>query len=131
MMPLVATASRVPCRPLGLKPSAAVKLEPWKLNSASTRMVSSGTAIFHQVIALLVLASILTPRKFTAVRIAIKMMATISPLVVRVPFALSHPSAQDQCPAYSIMAATSIGATVAACNHENQPNDAPAAPPNA
>ena len=26
---------------------------------------------------------------------------------------------------------TSIGATVAACNHENQPNEAPTAPPNA
>ena len=26
---------------------------------------------------------------------------------------------------------TSIGATVTACSHENQPNDAPAAPPNA
>ena len=29
------------------------------------------------------------------------------------------------------MAETSIGATVAACSHENQPNDAPAAPPKA
>ena len=28
-------------------------------------------------------------------------------------------------------AITSIGATVTACNHENHPNDAPAAPPNA
>ena len=29
------------------------------------------------------------------------------------------------------MAETSIGATVAACSQENQPNDAPAAPPKA
>jgi hypothetical protein len=28
-------------------------------------------------------------------------------------------------------AMTSIGATVAACSHENQPNEAPTAPPNA
>jgi hypothetical protein len=30
-----------------------------------------------------------------------------------------------------IIASTSIGATVAAWSHENQPNDAPAPPPNA
>jgi hypothetical protein len=30
-----------------------------------------------------------------------------------------------------MVAMTSIGATVAACSHENQPNEAPTAPPNA
>ena len=49
----------------------------------------------HQVIVLLVAASILTPRKFTAVRTAIKMMATISPEVVKVPLVFSQPSAQE------------------------------------
>ena len=88
MMPPVATAAGCPFRPSGLKPLAAVKLPVSKFNSASTRMVSSGTAIFHQVIVLLVAASILTPRKFTAVRTAIKMMATTRPDVVSVPSGL-------------------------------------------
>ncbi len=41
------------------------------------------------------------------------------------------PRAQLQWPAYPIIASTSIGATVAACSQENQPNDMPASPPNA
>ncbi len=47
---------------------------------ASTRIVSSGIAIFHHVAALLVAASFLTPRKLMAVRIAIKMIATTMPV---------------------------------------------------
>ena len=83
MMPLVEMAARMPCTPSGLKPLAAWKLPVLKLVSASTRIASSGTATFHQVSALLAAASFLTPRKLMAVSSAIRMTATIRPVVVR------------------------------------------------
>ena len=98
MMPLTATASRMPCAPSGLNPFAAVKLEVWKLVTARTKIVNSGTATFHQVIALLVSASFFTPRKLIAVISAIKMTAAIRPDVVRTgtPFCVSsHPLAKS------------------------------------
>jgi hypothetical protein len=53
------------------------------------------------------------------------------PDAVSVPSVCSKPFAQLQCPAYPIIASTSIGATVAACSQENQPKDIPARPPKA
>ena len=83
MMPLVETAARMPCAPYGLKPFAAVKFLAWKCVAASTMIVRTGTATFHHVAALFVVASLRTPRKFTAVKIAISTIATATPLVVR------------------------------------------------
>ena len=83
MMPLTATAWRMPCAPYGLNPLAAVKLEALKFVIAKTKIVSSGIATFHQVTALLVSASFLTPRKLIEVISAIKTIATIRPIVVR------------------------------------------------
>ena len=54
MMPLVATAARMPLAPSGAKPSAAVKLPGAAPAIATTKIVSSGTPTFHQVAALLV-----------------------------------------------------------------------------
>src|SRR6478735_2358457 len=105
MMPPVETAAKMPFRPAGLKPLAAVRLLVSKLEIASTRIVSSGTAIFHQVAALLVAASFLTPRKLIDVNSAIRMIETTMPVALSTP--------------------------VAALSHANQPNDAPATPPKA
>ena len=83
---------------------------------------------------LLVGASFRTLRKLTAVNIPIRTTATTIPVVVRTfAAALLQPAAREAVVlAVLVTADTSIGATVAACSHENQPkNDAPAAPPNA
>src|SRR3954447_13277503 len=132
MIPLVEMAARIPWRPSGLKPLAAVKLPEWKLEKDNTRITRSGTATFHEVATLLVRDSSRIPRKLMAVSSAISKTATTKPLVVSTSVcALSQLCAKDQCWAYVIIADTSIGATVAAWSQENQPNDAPAAPPNA
>ncbi len=55
MMPLELMAPRMPLAPNGAKPSE-VKLPAWKLPAAMTKIAPSGTAIFHQVAALLVCA---------------------------------------------------------------------------
>ena len=82
MIPLVEMAARMPWNPSGLKPSAAVKLPVLKLEKDSTRITSSGTAIFHQVAMLFVRASSRIPRKLIDVSRAISSTATMSPLVV-------------------------------------------------
>lgn len=130
MMPLELIAASTPLMPNGAKP-CEVKFEPWKLVSASTKIVSSGTKIFSQVAIELVWASTRTPRKLTATKTPISRTATMKPLVVRVPLSFRKLLANSQCPAYPIMASTSIGATVAACSQENQPKDMPARPPKA
>src|SRR5207249_4385001 len=79
-----------PLAPNGAKPWE-VKLCGWKLVAAMMKIAPRGTAIFHQVAALLVWASTFTPRKFTATKIAIRTTATMKPLVVRVPFAFRKP----------------------------------------
>ncbi len=95
MMPLVEIAAKTDFRPPGMNPSAAVRLLVSKLVSASTRMVSSGTAIFHQVIALLVAASFFTPRKLMATMTAIRMTATKMPVALRTDVSSSiQPSAK-------------------------------------
>jgi hypothetical protein len=83
MMPLVDTAARTPPAPAGANPSAALKLLPWKLAIASTRIVNTGTATFHHVAALLVWASLRTLRKLIAVKIAISATAATMPVAVR------------------------------------------------
>src|SRR3954467_10243115 len=83
MIPLVDTAPRMPFAPHGLKPSAAVKLEGWKLTIASTKIVSIGTPIFHHVAVLFVCASLRTPRKLIDVKIAISTTAATTPDAVR------------------------------------------------
>src|SRR5436305_14464332 len=82
MIPLVDTAVSTPFAPKGLKPSAAVKLLAWELTMPSTKIVSSGTPTFHQVAALLVLASLRIPRKVIEVKIAIRITAATMPLAV-------------------------------------------------
>src|SRR3954453_8991704 len=85
MMPLVATAARIPLAPSGANPSAAVKLlgcSPPAI--ATTRIVARGTPTFHQVAALLVFASARTPRKLIDEMIAISTTATTRPLAVSV-----------------------------------------------
>ncbi len=95
-MPPVETAARMPCALSGLKPLAAVKFEVWKFARASTKMVASGTATFHQVAALFAAASLRIPRKLMDVRNAISRIATIRPLVVSTPvFGSSHPCAKE------------------------------------
>jgi hypothetical protein len=79
MMPLVETASRMPCPPPGEKPLAALKFEPWKWVTATTKMTASGTPTFHQVATLLVNANARTPRKLIDVNRAIKSTATMIP----------------------------------------------------
>jgi hypothetical protein len=85
MMPPVETAARMPLSPSGLKPSAACRFETWKFVSASTRMVRRGIATFHQVAALLVAASLRTPRKLIAVITAMMITATTIPVPVSTP----------------------------------------------
>src|SRR3954453_14322635 len=96
MIPLVATAARMPFVPSGAKPSAAVKLPGCRPPAiATTRIARSGTPTFHQVAALFVWASLRTPRKLIDEMIAMRMTATIRPLVVRVGsvgFVFSQPS---------------------------------------
>ena len=52
----------------------------------STMITSSGTAIFHHVIALFVVARSRTPRKLMVVKIAIRITAITMPVAVRTPF---------------------------------------------
>ena len=85
MMPPVETAARIPLSPSGLNPFAACRLLGWKLTKASTKIVSSGIATFHQVAAELVAASFLTPMKLIAVIRPIRTTATTMPLVVSTP----------------------------------------------
>ena len=59
MMPPVEIAARTALEPVGVEAVCGVEVARWKLANDSTRIVSSGTAIFHQVIALLVVASML------------------------------------------------------------------------
>jgi hypothetical protein len=98
MIPLVETAARTPVAPSGANPSAAVKLPGWKLTIASTAIVSSGTATFHHVAALLVWASLRTLRKLIAVKIAIRTTAATIPVPVRTlspPLSFIHPCANE------------------------------------
>src|SRR5919205_1417495 len=85
MIPLVATAARMPFAPSGAKPSAAVKL-PGCIPPAiaTTRIARSGTPTFHQVAALLVSARARMPRKLIDEMIAMSTTATIRPLEVSV-----------------------------------------------
>src|ERR687888_368962 len=69
--------------PNGLKPLAAVKLLPWNEVTARAMIARTGTPTFHQVAALLVLASLRTPRKLIAVKIAISTIAATTPDAVR------------------------------------------------
>jgi len=71
--------------PPGLKPSAAVKLLLWKFVIASTKIVRRGTATFHQVMALLALASIRMPRKLIATKTAMSTTAAAMPEWVSTP----------------------------------------------
>jgi hypothetical protein len=131
-MPLPGMASSTDLKPNGMKPPPAVKLPPWKLLIDSTRMASSGAPTFHQVATVLTRASIRMPRKLMETKIAISTTAITIPGPVRTlvpPLTCIQLSAQCQCCAYWIMASTSTGATEAACSQENQPNEAPAAPP--
>src|SRR3954453_11461097 len=82
MIPLVDTAARIPFATYGLNPFAAVQLLPWKLKVGSTKIVSSGTPIFHHVAALFVCASLRTPRKLIDVKIAIRTTAATMPEAV-------------------------------------------------
>ena len=96
MIPLVDTAPRMPLAPYGLKPLAAVKLPPWKLTMPSTKIVSNGTPIFHQVAALFVYASLRTPRKLIDVKTAMRTTAAAMPDPVRTfwpPLSFIHPRA--------------------------------------
>src|SRR3954449_4164810 len=99
MIPLVATAARMPLAPSGEKPSAAVKLLGCKPPAiATTKIVRRGTPTFHQVAALFVCASLRTPRKLIDEMIAMSTIATIRPLVVSVgsvEFVFSQPSANE------------------------------------
>ncbi len=96
MMPLELIAVRTPLAPNGAKPSE-VKLAGWKLPIAMMKIAASGTAIFHQVAALLVWARTRTPRKLTATNTAMRITATVMPLAVSVPLAFCSPSAKCQC----------------------------------
>lgn len=98
MMPLALTAVSTPLTPNGANP-CELKLEPWKLVTASTKIANSGTKIFSQVVALLVRASTRTPRKLTATNRPISSTATTKPLAERVPFSLRRVFANSQCPA--------------------------------
>src|SRR3954453_18693383 len=85
MIPLVATAARRPLAPSGAKPSAAVKLPGGRPPAIATaKIASSGTPTFHHVAVLFVAASARTPRKLIDEMIAMRMIATIRPLVVSV-----------------------------------------------
>ena len=78
-MPAAGSAANRACAPPGMNPwPPAVKLPPWNLNS-STMMASTGTAIFHQVSALLTLEKIRMARKLTATKMAISTMVTTKP----------------------------------------------------
>ncbi len=73
--------------PVGMNPPDAEdepKLPPWNLNS-STMIVSTGMAIFHHMIVLFVCASSRMPRKFSAVKMTIKMMHITKPVLVTLP----------------------------------------------
>jgi hypothetical protein len=99
MIPLVATAARMPFAPSGANPSAAVKLLGCRPPAIATaKMATRGTPTFHQVAALFVCASLRTPRKLTDEMIAMSTTATIRPLVVSVgsvEFVFSQPSANE------------------------------------
>ena len=96
MIPLVATAARMPLAPSGANPSAAVKLLGCRPPAiATTKIVSSGTPTFHQVAVLFVAASARTPRKLIDEMIAIRTTATTSPLVVSVWSGFSQPCANE------------------------------------
>src|SRR5437868_14856187 len=99
----------------------------------STKIVSSGTPIFHHVAALFVYASLRTPGKLIDVKIAISTTAAAMPLPVNTFWlwlSFIHLFANEQCCPYRIIAMTSLGATVPARSHQNQPHEAPTAPPN-
>src|SRR5919202_1190055 len=99
MIPLVATAARMPFPPSGAKPSAAGKVPGCMPPAiATTRIVRSGTPTFHQVGALLVWARARRPRKLIDEMMAISTTATISPLEVSVgldEFVVSQPFANE------------------------------------
>ena len=66
-----------------MKPPA-VKLPLCQWN-ASTMMVRTGIATFHQVMTLLTRANIRMARKLTATKIAIRMMVSMKPTPVTLP----------------------------------------------
>ncbi len=96
MMPLSLMAPSTPLAPNGAKPSE-VKLPGWKLPIAMMKIAASGTAIFHQVAALLVCARARTPKKLTPTKTAMRTTATAKPLAVSVWSWCWRPSAQLQC----------------------------------
>jgi hypothetical protein len=67
-----------------MKPGLDVKLLPWNLNS-STTMVMTGMATFHQVIAALNLLNRRMAMKFRAVKMAIRRIVMMKPVVVTLP----------------------------------------------
>jgi len=69
-------AVRTPWKPVGAKPSAAVRLPPSKAAKANSAMaVTSGTAILNHTRAALASANALTPRKLMTVNTSISTAA--------------------------------------------------------
>ena len=81
MMPAAGSAPNRALIPPGMKPTPAVKLPGWNLNS-STMMARTGTATFHHVMTLLTRAKMRMARKLTATKTAISTMVSMKPVVV-------------------------------------------------
>src|SRR5208282_2878816 len=97
-------------------------------------MVATGTATFHQVIALFTGENSRMARKLIAVKTAIRMIVRMKPVPVTLPdveLKIQKWCALNQCCPYCITAKHSIGATVIACSQEKNPNEMPAMLPNA
>lgn len=95
--PLVLIADSTPRAPNGAKP-CELKLWPWNSVAAKITMVTTGMATFHQVAALLVRASHLTPKKLIPTKRASSAAATAKPDAVSVEsLGCCRPSAQLQC----------------------------------
>ncbi len=94
----------------------------------------TGTAVFQITITELLSDNSFAPARFTAVKASINTVATASPVALRVPFSLSITRCsldQSVLLRYWMLASTSIGAIVTACNHADQPAVNPASVPKA
>ena len=70
-----------------MNPPGGLKLPEWNLKNRMM-MVRTGIATFHQVMVLLTRANSRTPRKLIAVKMAIRTIVAMKPVVVMWPCAL-------------------------------------------
>ena len=108
-------AMNTPLMPNGMNPPPAVKFAVWKTLVMMKTMVRTRHRRSSSIMATVLVRAIhLMPSRFSAVKMNMKPIATIRPLVVSRPAEFTSPC-QTLALRYPSVASTSIGATAIAC----------------